>query len=240
VASAYGFSTGNISLVDDRLIRAGVFALCLALILLGIYLNLGRAGFELLFLWIVGIAAVGTFLLVAGISARKREKKCIGLWRLLQTHPDIKLSLYMEQSGNSLTDVQRASSIINESGAGFLVVDSKNDRLYDSRLNIKESVTFQCTNCGASSTSSIGLIESTAIVCQYCQAPAPDAVVPSMSDKHEFLIRRNSQTMSVMSLIDKNHHKQESSSISIPLFIFLLVFFWPGALLYVLWKKMVR
>jgi len=239
LASIHSFSKGNISIIDDALIKAAIFAVCCALAVLIAYFKAGTTGASLLLFWAVGIAVFSVFLLLAGLFSRKREKQCIGLWRLLQTHPDIQLSLYLQQSGNTLSDVQRAARVINNAGAGFLVVDSVNDRLYDSRLNKKDSITFRCTSCGASSKASIGCIDGSAVVCQYCQAPAPADAIPNLNSKHEALIKSNLEKMKLLSNaklgVGRDH--QETTTVSIRVFITLLVLCWPAALGYVVWKK---
>lgn len=237
VATVSSFSKGNITYIDDALLKTSIFALCCALAVLIAYFKAGTSAAGLLLVWAIGIAGVSLSLLLAGLYTRKREKKCVGLWRLLQTHPEIELSLYLQQSGNSLSDVQRAAQAINKAGAGLLVVDQKNDRLYDSRLSDNESIAFQCTNCGATSNASVGAIDGDPVVCQYCQAPAHPDAIPSVAGKHEALIKSNLERMNLMSRTETGYYKEECDDINIRLFLLLLMVFWPAALGYVLWKK---
>ncbi len=229
MASIQGFYNGSITSLDDRLLRAGAAFIVAAFALFGLYLQADGDRSVLLLAWFVCAFAVGLSLLVFGFVARRREKKCVGLWRLMQTHPDVELSLYLQQSGNTLSDVQKATRTINDSGAGLVVVDTVNDRLYDNRLNSNENITFKCHNCGASSTSSVGLFEGMSVVCQYCEAPAENGQIPQSSNRHESLIKSNTERMSL--LLQSGQHQ---GKINLPLLIFLLFIFWPAAIVYII------
>lgn len=233
MASIQGFYRGNITSLDNKLLQGSGIAMFAAILFFVAYLNAGSNRSYLQLAWLISIVIIGISLLVAGIWARRQEKKCVGLWRLMQTHPDVQLSLYLQQSGNTLSDVQKAARTINDAGAGLLVVDTVNDRLYDNRLSGRESITFQCQNCGANSTASFGLLEGTRVACQYCEAPAPDELLPNSDEKQENLVKSNAERMGLMFHSGKNQH----GDINIPILIILVLVFWPAAVVYVINKS---
>lgn len=230
MASIRDFYNGNITSIDDRLLRASFTVGVGSLLLLTGFLNPAGNGSKLWLVWFLGIVIVSLTLLVAGFLARKREKRCVGLWRLMQTHPEIQLSLYLQQSGNSLADVKKAVRTINKAGAGMLVVDSVNDRLYDNRMAETESTTFECNNCGANSTASN--LDDESAVCQYCHAPAPDGLISTVSERRESLVKSNTERLGLL----KPASQHQSEKINIPILIALLVVFPPAAVVYVVKK----
>ena len=142
MASVHNFAKGNITSLDDKLLAIGIIAMILAVTVLIACSVYERGNSQLQLLWAISISGAGVLLLFVEFQTRKQEKKCVGLWRLLQTHPEFRLSLYLQQSNNSLSDVRRAAKTINDFGAGLLVVDVEHDRLFDSRLTNKVSVAW--------------------------------------------------------------------------------------------------
>jgi hypothetical protein len=172
------------------------------------------------------LLANGIILLIIGYYYRSRENKIISIWNALEhtgeAHvPSLSISVGVPREFilNHLKD-------INAQQQAAFTYDSRSDKIINNKLLTEFLVSSACVNCGNKINEKVSLNLSNPPRCQYCGTAVPVDHLNKM--KQEVLASMQIQQSA----------EEKGKEFSIPIFVVLLIFFWPGAIFYLVKKKM--
>ncbi len=221
----------NLLKIDDQLIRAGS-------ILAGVWL-LGSL-FAITFAlngdleWRKLIAAVALFpaapigLWMAGARLRKREHRAWALHQLVEDYVELPASDLLRDSDFTMVTLDRAIRDLNNSGWAFLVWDRAADVIQDGRLRAARILVEECDACGAKVSVNVRVGDIASARCPYCRdflgaeklIEEKAELIDALDTDPEIIRSRNSSR----------------STFSVPVFVMLLIVFWPLGIGYAFWK----
>jgi len=111
---------------------------------------------------------------------------------------------------------------INAQQNTYFVYLSDKDAIVDGRLLTEHIVAVNCRGCGSKSSQTLTLAALNTPACSYCGMSIEAGELSKM--RHEILNKEENTVVT-------------KSGFSVPIFIALLIFFWPGALIYLAIKK---
>ena len=231
----------NLYRIDDLLIRAGAIALLavaaagVALVVVGLA---GRTGVDdprpvvsggrIALLVLAGACPIG--LLAGGFAIRRREKRTLAFWRLMQQNVEIHVPDLVANSDHTRADIARSVRLLNNKALGFWVWDPKSDVIRDGRLEAAYLHVEKCDGCQAR----IGLRVHASLrevpSCPYCGDPVSvESLLALKRDAIDAMRAENPPPRS-------RERGLGPEPISIGIFLLLLFTFWPAALVYGLYK----
>ncbi|MTI39121.1 hypothetical protein [Fulvivirga lutimaris] len=169
------------------------------------------------------IALSGFLLLIIGLNIRKKENKIISIWDALERTTQSKANDLVVSLGLSKDFILKNLKHINAQQNTYYVYLSDKDFIVDGRLLEEHTLTVSCKGCGNSVSQKVMLASIDTPACQYCGTHISVSELSKM--RTEILKEEDEVTL------------QAKSGFSIPIFLVLLVVFWPGALIYLAYKK---
>lgn len=218
----------NLLRIDDLLLRASGWLAFLWAVgsVTGLALaaegERGLAGTVALIL-LAATAPIG--LVVAGSKLRRRERRAWALHKLVDDHVELPASDLLRSSDFSPATLDRAIRDLNNAGAAFLVWDRKADVVQDGRLRSARIHVEECGSCGAKVSIALHVGQVSAARCPYCRDPL--AAASLMEEKARLI-----EELDADPAPPSSHTK---SSFSVPIFVVLLLLFWPLGVGYALW-----
>lgn len=171
---------------------------------------------------IIGIS--GLVLLIIGIVFRKKENKILSIWDALEKSSEGKLRDLEVSLGLSRKFILDNLKHINAQQGAYYVYISAKETIMDGRLLEEHVISLQCSGCGNNINKKISLTILEELHCPYCAAAIP---VGELSKLRSKIVQENKPWIMPAS----------NSGMSIPIFIILLILFWPGAIIYFVVKK---
>lgn len=170
-------------------------------------------------------AAIGPVaMLLFGLALRGRERRAVGLLRLMENHVEVSADDLLANSDFSPTTLETAIRDLNSSGRRHVVWDRRTNLIQDGWLRRTRLHVEACASCGTKISIDVALHEAAAARCPSCDAPLDVREVDE--EKH-----------AVMEEISERARPRPEpvaprQRLSIPIFLVLLVVCWPIALLY--------
>jgi hypothetical protein len=165
----------------------------------------------------------GILLLIVGYTYRKREKKIISLWNALEKTGEARVGELILSLGLPREFILKHIKDINAQNRGAFTYDSKSDKIINDRLLTEFLVLVDCVSCGNKINQKVTLDLSNPPRCTYCGTGVSADHLNKL--KHEVVLSIQSTPTPV------------TSDFNVAIFIALLIFFWPGAVIYVIKKK---
>lgn len=180
------------------------------------------------FPWVRSFMTVnGVLLLIIGYNFRSREKKIISIWNALENAGEARVADLSINLGLPREFILKHLKDINTQTSGAFTYDSRSDKIVNSRLLTEFLVMVDCVSCGTKINQKVSLDLSNPPRCSYCGTGVPADHLNKL--KQEVILSLKSAPV------------QTGGDFNVAIFIALLVFFWPGAIIYVIKKKvMVR
>lgn len=173
------------------------------------------------------ITLSGIFMLIFGTIIRKKETKLITVWDALEKTSQLKVSDLMVSIGSSRDFILNNLKEINAQSGAYYVYISEKDSIVDGKLMQEHAVSLQCPGCGTHVNVQTSLAQLDKLSCNYCGAAVPA----------EHLAKLRTQILDDLETERKILLEENKKAISLPTFILLLIFFWPGAIVYYMYKK---
>ncbi len=169
------------------------------------------------------IAISGLLLLIVGIYYRKKENKIHSIWDALERTKEGKLRDLEVSLGLSRSFILDNLKHINAQLGAYYVYISAKDLIVDGRLMEQHTLSVTCTGCGHAIKQKVSLANLEKPICNYCGAPVPVAELSKLKKKvvNEFVWDSSSQ----------------KKDFNMAVFVVLLIFFWPAAIGYMVYKK---
>lgn len=165
----------------------------------------------------------GFILVVIGYYFRSREKKVITVWNALDHSGEARVADLSINLGLPREFILKHLKDINAQTHGAFTYDSRSDKIINSRLLTEFLVMVDCVSCGTKINQKVSLDLSNPPRCNYCGTGVPADHLNKL--KQEVILSLKSTPAPV------------ESDFSIGVFIALMIFFWPGAVIYVIKKK---
>ena len=166
----------------------------------------------------------GIVLLAIGYYYRSRENKIISIWNALEHTGEAHVPSLSISVGVSRDFILNHLKDINAQQQAAFTYDSRSDKIVNNKLLAEFLVSADCVNCGNKITEKVSLNLSNPPRCQYCGTGVPADHLNKL--KQEVLLTLQAPA------------EAGEKDFNIPVFILLLVFFWPGAIFYLVKKKM--
>ncbi|MCA9506612.1 MAG: hypothetical protein KC616_26230, partial [Myxococcales bacterium] len=226
----------NLYRIDDLLLRAGAIGLFVVLGGLALFAGLASSSVEseeprlLLRLAATHAAPILVALLCpivalrVGWTIRRREKKILGLWRLLRQQAEISVPDLLANSHFTQTDLDRGVRLLNTRGLGHYVWDRERGTIQDGRLRTSRLHVEKCEVCGGSIALDVPLLFREAPLCPYCGDPVSvDALEARREEALDGLREAAPRT---------DERDGAKVPFSIPLFAILMIVCWPAGVAY--------
>ncbi|NUN13956.1 MAG: hypothetical protein HUU55_10025 [Myxococcales bacterium] len=208
---------------DDILIRIGIPLLLVSfLVLVGSVHDTWSFLVALLF----ALAPIG--LLIAGGYYRYKERRILALWRIIEQTAVVRMDDLVAGAGFRRTEVLEALRILNSRKNLYFVHDGATDTILDGRLRHQHAHETRCLSCGASVKLSVADWTGPP-TCGHCGA----SVVPPDWKRLRDEVMASLRRPGVVTVTP-------AESFNLPVFVLLVVFCWPAALIYYAVKNRVR
>ncbi|MCK5813473.1 MAG: hypothetical protein KAH03_04410 [Cocleimonas sp.] len=172
--------------------------------------------------------ALGLFiaigLLIVGNIIRRREKKIIAVWNILEHSTEVSAQELMQQTGFNTLFIEDALRLINGRGHTYYIWDKEQDKIIDGRLRTAVITDVKCENCGAKISEITRLDTHKSPNCTYCGEAVSAKKINKLKSE-------------AMDKIRDSTPRNNSKGFSLWVFILLLIIFWPAAVAYALWKS---
>ncbi len=233
----------NLYRIDDVLLRTGMIASVLGLLIGNATVNtLRQSGFEAVALLVL-IAAVACplTLLVCGYLVRRRERLTVDLWRLIEAHGEVSVAHLCAMSSFNRRQLISAVKRINRYGGALLVWDEVTGVIRVGGRRHEQTLTHSedCRSCGAKVNVEVHTQNRAGYSCPYCNGGLDSERINAMlSELHARgqQLREQERREFVQPLAMAAPAVRPGSRLNLPVFILLLVLFWPGAVIYALHK----
>lgn len=222
--------------LDNILIHSGLALLVLAMIvglpLLRYELVMGS---PLISTWpMLAFVAAPIVVLGAGIFVRQREARVAEIWRTVIANGEMPVASLCDMSGFTPTQLDKALRRINRRAASQLRWDEKGGKIIDTGRGPQDRLAHsaQCAGCGApvavNVTAHMDLGE---VQCGYCSRAVDSEVINELQCQ---LLERASAQREIAS----GHGRGDGLvRFNLPMFVVLLVVFWPAAIAYAIWRS---
>ena len=228
----------NLYRADDKLIKAGyVFgavALYASYAVVQSVASPGPLGFIIAPL----LLAAPVAMLGAGYAIRNREKRIVQIWRLIEKHGEMPVNDLISMTGFKREQLRNAVDLLNRKSVAGLTWDEASDSIRDVGLDRSGVLTHsqQCPSCGASVnvevTSRSG---ADALACPYCNGALDSKTINKLQTKlhaRESYRKHKDPAPEPQWQPLAMRSQPRSKPFNVPLFIILILFFWPAALYY--------
>ena len=167
-----------------------------------------------------------------GHRVRKTEKRTLSVWRILYSNTSVKVPELLENSDITRAQLRDEVRLLNNRGLGFYVWNKKADTITDGRLDDEYVMVDSCESCAAPVGLRVSLAGSEVPSCSYCQSPVASGQLNLLKQTAIAELRGYEPA-------DRRYGlpvPRGKRPFSIALFIFLLIFCWPLAVFYALYK----
>jgi hypothetical protein len=169
------------------------------------------------------MAVNGLLLLIVGYSYRNRENKIISIWNAVEKSGEARVGDLTLSLGLTRDFILKHIKDINAQNQGAFTYDSRSDKLINNRLLSEFLVMVDCVSCGTKINQKVSLDLSNPPRCSYCGTGVPADHLNKL--KQDVIVSIQSTATPV------------TNDFNVAIFIALLIFFWPGAVFYVIKKK---
>lgn len=159
-----------------------------------------------------------------GYKFRKEEKEILSLLHFLEKTIDISMSDIIGTLGLKKPSILKYLNSINQYRPELYIYNQQTERIFDSRLKREYLHIGNCPSCGAITNQRVSIDFSMLPECRYCHTPFPVNFLNELRMK----IFDNLQKQKV-SISTPPEQKKE---FKVWIFILLLLFCWPFALIY--------
>ncbi len=166
----------------------------------------------------------GFILLAIGMYYRSIENKIINIWDALEVSGEAKVNNLSLSLGISRAFILNHLKDINAQKNVYYVLDVEHDKIVDGKLMAEYTVSGICTGCAQMISGKVSLHTAILPKCNYCGTPLSSDDLNKL--KQDVLANRHLQQPIVA-----------EGSFSVAAFVGLLIFFWPGAIVYLIVKK---
>ncbi len=166
----------------------------------------------------------GLILLGIGLYYRSLERKIINLWDALDHTGEAKVKDLTMSLGYSRQFIIRHLKDINAQRNTYYVHDVQQDAIVDGKLMTEFLVVADCPGCGNNINERVSLNFSSPPKCKYCGTTVPVEYLNKA--KQDVLTSRKDAVLPT-----------PKKEFSIGVFVALMIFFWPAAIFYILYKK---
>ncbi|MFK8029359.1 MAG: hypothetical protein AB8G18_03905 [Gammaproteobacteria bacterium] len=167
-----------------------------------------------------------------GLRVRKTEKRTQSVWRILYSNTSVKVPELLDNSDISRNQLQDAVKLLNNRGLGFYVWNKKTDTITDGRLDDEYVMVDSCESCAAPVGLRVSLAGTEVPSCSYCQSPVASGQLNLLKQATIAELRGYEPAERRYGLPVRRGKRP----FSIFLFVFLLIFCWPLAVFYGLYK----
>lgn len=229
----------NLFRLDDLLIRIGSIGLLASVAIGAITLMVFAADagvfdrglvFRLLgryrFFAFAFLVIPGTLLFV-GRSIRTRERRIVAIWKLLRQRVRISVPELVANSHFTSEDIEDAVKLLNTRGLGHYVWDRTSGTVQDGRLETETLLIDECEFCGGTVSVQVPIGFDRIPTCEYCGDPVGADELESRRKAAIEALRAEHAP--------KRADLGSSVPFSIPLFIVLMLVFWPAGVAYALY-----
>ncbi len=229
----------NIYRIDDVLIKAGYIFLALFVLVGGTAVSnmvkqVPTDQTETLFTAAMMLFLPSMVFLLIGYSFRGKEQVAAAIMHKMDMATEVSVADLMKSSGISRRTVEQALLLINRRGLGYYILEKESDRIVDGRLRRTMVVVEQCERCGSAISESFPASQAEPPLCPYCGTPQAidrwnDMRNRVLEDirKHTIPSPRTGPGGPVRAVPASGRQ-----AFSLPIFILLLLFFWPAAIVY--------
>ena len=222
--------------IDNILIHTGLALLVFAMLIALPALRMGIANSDsLASMWqLIAALAAPIVSLGAGIVMRRREMRIEAVWRMVVTHGQMPAEALCEMSGFSRPQLDKALQRVNRRASSRLSWNKKTDRVVDTSRGPQSRFAHsaQCAGCGASvSVDVTAQLAADEVHCSYCGRALDSGVLNNLQQQ---LMRRADQWGQQARVDSTGKWRMR---FNLPIFVVLLVIFWPGALAYAVWRS---
>ena len=166
----------------------------------------------------------GFLLLAAGIVVLRKENRALRVWNFIEQGVDVTITDLCQSTGIERRDLSAVLSTINAQPGAFYIWDKKADKLVNGLLRDSILVIENCEGCGGYVNTQVSLDLRSLPMCDYCGKPVSQSNI-------------NDLRQSRLAEIRKTEHQESKREFSPVVFVLLLLFFWPAALFYAIWKS---
>ena len=167
--------------------------------------------------------AGGTAMIVAGSRIRKKERKTLVLLKSLELTHELSVREFLDATGFSREDAETAFRTINSLGLGYYLWNRDTDTIVDGRLKRRMLLVDTCPACGKAVGQKYSLDLDEIPACPACGTPFSGE-------------RWNNWKTEALRRLDKGEDErggsQKGKNFSVPVFVILLIVFWPAAMVY--------
>jgi len=167
------------------------------------------------------------FLIIMGKRIRKEEEKVLAVWNILVDNPEVFIGDIESSTHLNKTEIIDILKTINMRRIGYYVYDHDSDSIINGRLRRQNIVIKSCPGCGQMINQSIPMNLSCIPKCPYCNNPIDIDYLNNEKNKIIDEIINESR---------ESEYTVEKRKFSIFVVILLLIFFWPGAIIYIIVK----
>lgn len=217
--------TTNLYRIDDVLLRGGfVIAPFALLVVSGAVANVVEHGSLSLpaTLFVILLVSCPLAMLTIGWRIRKHEKRVLKLWRFVAAQGQVPIQQLLKMNSYSRKQLAAAVDRINNRGNGTLVWDDADAVIRD--VSVQEhrmTHTEQCQSCGGNVNIEVTTGRSN-YTCPFCGGGLDCGRINLLLDSLQQRAQQDEQT----------EPGQVGDRINLPLFIILMVVFWPAAVAY--------
>ena len=232
-------SKHDIYKIDNYLIKIGLVIFAFSMLLLIGFIteynkdpNLEENIPPLVFLVFFIIGSLS--LLIIGYIVRKKEQTVsIVLTKLRQTI-EVSVTDLSVQTGISRIKILNSLKIINRRLPDFYIWNQKIDTIADGRLKRTVALVEKCSSCGNTIGKEYPVAADQLPECPYCSTLLSSEEWNRVKSDSIKTIKEED----LHSINNRYAHAAKDKSFSWPVFIFLFIFFWPGAIIYLLAKQL--
>lgn len=165
-------------------------------------------------------------LLWAGLKLRRREKRIFAIWKLLRRNAELDVAVLLANSDFERDDLERAVRFLNNKGLGHYVWDRGSDAIQDARLLDMQLHVDTCDACGASISLKVPVGNREIPDCPFCGDPV--SVDHFEARRHDAMDKLRAEHRPPA----EPRELRSEIPFSVPIFVLLLMFFWPAAVAY--------
>ncbi len=218
--------------IDDWFIRVGTLWFFIGLIVL----MTDSIDFRFDNPVVYGLMIPPVLIWIIGQRVRKVEKRTLAVWRILYRNTTVKIQDIINNSDITREQLHDAVKLLNNRGLGFYVWNKNTDTIMDGRLDDEYVMIDSCESCAAPVKLRVSLAGHEIPSCSYCQAPVASGELNLLKQSAIAQLRGYEPAERRYGLPVRSDEKP----LSITLFIFLLIFCWPLAVLYGIYKTRSR
>ena len=218
----------NIYRSDDILLLIGkilTYILILPILATAVKLSSDKADISTAAALVIMIITPSAFI-ISGRIIRRQEEKIIALHRILTDNPEVYIQDILNSTAMTRDEIRKKIIILNSRGFGFYVFEPESDSILNSRLRTRNIIIEKCPGCGNIINRKIPLNLSEIPLCPYCNNPID---ITYLNDEKKRIIDSIVSRETAREIIH-----EEKKDINIAVLILLVLFFWPGAIIYII------